>query len=107
MLRNTSPQANVNQDALAKILQTFEASIEYGASRSSYSDVTAFYNVGGEHCRVDQVAKFVCKKTQAFIQRLFARVSDDTIAFACELRYRIGNRVIEASIQCLKFTVRD
>jgi hypothetical protein len=31
-----------------------------------------------------QVAKFVCKKTQAFIQRLFARVSDDTIAFACE-----------------------
>jgi hypothetical protein len=56
MLRNTSPQANVNQDALAKILQSFEAPIQDGASRSSYSDVAAFYNVHGEHCRVDQLA---------------------------------------------------
>jgi hypothetical protein len=107
MRRNISCQANINEQSDAKILQHFEAPLEDGASRSSYADVAAFYNVHGEHCSIDQVAKFVCKKTQAFILRLFTRVNDDPIAFACEFRYCIGDGIIEASIERLKFIIRD
>jgi hypothetical protein len=80
-------------------MQADQAPVEDSASRSSHADLALSYKFQGKHCRVDEVAKLVGKKTQAFIHRVFTRVSYDPIMSVSERRDCIGNRIIEASIE--------
>ena len=47
------------------------------------------------------------KKTKGFVHRPLVRISDNLISFACEFRNCVSNRVIETSIECMEFIIRD
>src|SRR5256885_8359795 len=60
-----------------------------------------------KHCRIEEVAKFVGKKTQAFILGVIAGISNHTIAFMRKAdrkstRLNSSHLVISYAVFCLK-----
>jgi hypothetical protein len=107
MLRNTGCQANVNEQSFAKILQPFEAPVEDGASRSRYPTLPRFITFMASIAVLIRSRNSWARKPRRSFCVCSLELAMNPIAFARELRDGIGDGVIEASIERLKFIIRD
>ena len=100
-------EIDVSERLIDDIAQTIEAPAEHVAGRSGERHVAFLDGLECEHSRVEPTSKLVCEATKALIHGLDALLGSELISLAPELRHGVGDGIVEAPIEGVKFVDRD